>query len=390
MASASPDCCTFDGMRDSFMRSASQVDTNGLFVFSFSGHGLKGVRNDQWGLAPADFDCTIKKLITGSVIIDWLHHVRFQGRYALLILDCCFAGGIAEQIVLNTVQADISIPGLFVLTSCTAHESSLVVTTLGHSVFNYALGNSLYNNTIAQNGRLPIKEVYENCEKCCVALSSLLIAYDQKTKALKWKTMQPEFKGYRLNAFVQSLLDESDSDQTDLGIGRFEFILKYYQFKSKGGKSVVIPDKCQAWLEIVSQPTGPLEELKALDLLDGNLLKSVVASMVYSMASFFVACNLPEIATRNAFIVAFLHVTAAIDSVHRAVELSLHDMVEGLQYYSHVLTKHKIKSKELSKLYNAIRNDLVAGNTEAIEGVDGGEVRHSIRKGLVKMHFCLL
>ena len=127
----------------------------------------------------------------------------------------------------------------------------------------------------------------------------------------------------------------------------------------------------------MSQPNGPLEELKALDLLDGNLLKSAVASMVYSMASFFVACNLPEIATRNAFIVAFLHVTAAIDSVHRAVELSLHDMVEGLQYYSHVLTKHKIKSKELSKLYNVIRNDLVAGNTEAIEGVDGGEVRHS-------------
>lgn len=370
VASESPGSCTFDGMKKSFIESASKVDTNGIFIFAFSGHGLKDVSNDQWGLAPSDFNSSPNTLVTAGLIVEWLHFVRFQGRFVLLILDCCYAGGIAEQIVINTVKADIPIPGLFVLTSCTAHESSLVITTLGHSIFNFALGTSLYNNTAVQHGRLAIKEVYESCEKCCIAMSSLLIGYDKNTKELKWKTMQPEFKGYQLNGFIQSLLEESD-EQTDLGVGRFEFALKYYHFKSKGGKSIVIPDKCQAWLEIVSQSNGPLEELKGLELLNGSLLRSVVASMVYSMASFFVACQLPEISTSNAFIVAFLHVTAAVDSVHREVELTLEDILEGLQYYNHVLVKQGIKSKEIRKLHNIIQNDLLASKGGGIEEVDG-------------------
>lgn len=363
-------------MHQSFMEAASKVDTNGIFVFYFTGHGLKiragkGSQSDEWGLAPMDFDCTRNTFITAAVLVSWLQYVRFQGRYAFFILDCCYASGIGEKLVIDAVEAEIPVPGLFVLTACTALESSLVLPILEHSIFNFFLGHCLFNSYYCQRGRLPIKKVYEECQKCCLALSSLLIGYDSKLKLLKWNMMQPEMKYFNLTEFVESLLSESDStEQTDSGLpNRFQFALEYYKSGTK--KSVIIPDKCQAWLEIVSQPNGPLDELHKRQFIEGKMLTAIVASMMYSMASFFVARQQPDMSSSNTFIVSFLHVVAAIDRVHGSVSFTLTDLKICLEFYATALDKHKISPGDLRRLYNVICRD-ISKRSDSSEGTDSG------------------
>ena len=351
-------------MRRTFLFAANKVDTNGIFIFHFTGHGLKvGKAGEyQWGLVPADFDRTKEKFITGEKITSWLHGVRFQGRYVLIILDSCYSGGMAEVIATGTVEHELPIGGLYVFTSCTANEASLVVTALGQSIFNYFFCSNLFKS-YAQPGKLPIKEIYENCDACCMAFSSLLLSYDSTEDVLKWRMMQPEFKYYQLTAFVQSFFDSEE--QTDAAApGRFSFVLEYYDFTRHTKKRQPIEDKCLSWLQTASCSEGALAELEKRELLNGPILSAAVASMMYSVASIFIACDQENVTDPNIFIIAFIHVLAAIDNIHRDLEISRNDLKLGLEYYVDVLRKHKIPPGRLNKLYTKI--------VEGEEGTDSG------------------
>ena len=380
-------------MHKTFMESASKVGTNGIFVFCFTGHGMKVGRN-EWGLAPVDFNYTKEKFITAATLISWLHYVRFQGRYALFVLDCCYAGGIAEQLAKETVNADIPIPGLFVFTSCTANESSLVVTSMGHSIFNYFLTSSLFNS-YSQPGQLLIKAVYEDCDACCMAFSSLLVSYEARMGLLKWSMMQPEFKFFELPRYLQSLFQDEPEDtdggieETDAGPpGRFQFAIEYYKFPKRGSKqrSPVLADKSLAWLEIASKPGGALFELHDRHLVVGRLLSAAIASMMYSMASIFIACNQYNITDTNVFIISFIHVIAAVDRVHKDIDLTRYDLKLALEYYCDPLRRHKIKHGELTGLYNRIVNDIATEQLQAAsspenegqEFTDSGETPNEV------------
>ena len=364
--------CTFDGMHKAFMESASKVGTDGIFVFCFSGYGMK-VGDNEWGLAPADFNYTKEKFITAATFISWLQCVQFKGQYALFVLDCCYAGGIAEQLAKETVNADVPIPGLFVFTSCTANESSLVVNALDHSIFNYFLTSCLFNSN-SQPGQLKIKTVYEDCNACCMAFSSLLLSYKAENDLLKWSMIQPEFKYFQLPRYLQSLYQE-EREETDTGPpGRFQVVTEYYKFQKKGSRQQppVLADKSLAWLETVSQPEGALFELHNRRLLVGRLLSAAIASMMYSMASIFIACNQDNIADINVFIVSFIHVIAAVDRVHQNLHLTRRDLMLALEYYFDALRRNKINAGDLKSLYKCIVNDIATEQLHAASSPEKG------------------
>ena len=362
--------CTFDGIRKAFLESASNVGTNGIFVFCFTGYGMK-VDDNEWGLVPADFDYTKEKLITAATIISWLECVKFKGQHALFVLDCCYAGGIAEQLAKETVNADVPIPGLFVFTSCTANETSLVVNALGHSIFNYFLTSCLFNSN-SQPGQLKIKAAYEDCNACCVAFSSLLLSHKVENDLLKWTKIQPEFKYFQLSRYFQSLYQE-EHEETDTGPPhRFQFVSEYYKFQKKGSREQPpdLADNSLVWLETVSQPGGALFELHDRQFLVGQLLSAAIASMTYSMASIFIACNQDNITDINVFIVSFLHVIAAVDRVHQNLELTRRDLRLALEYYCDALRRQEINVGELKSLYKRIVNDIAA---EQLQGASSPE-----------------
>ena len=260
---------------------------------------------------------------------------------------------MAEVIAIGTVEHELHIGGLYVFASCTANEASLVVTALGQSIFNYFFCSNLFKS-YAQPGKLPIKEIYENCDACCMAFSSLLLSYVSREDVLTWRMMQPEFKYYQLTAFVQSYFD-SEEEQTDSAApGRFSFVLEYYDFSRHTKKIQPIEDKCLPWLQTAASSEGALAELEKRELLNGPILSAALASMMYSVASIFIACDQENITDPNIFIIAFIHVLAAVDNIHRDFEISRNDLKLGLEYYVDVLRKHKIPPGRLNKLYTKI------------------------------------
>ena len=312
----------------------------------------------EWGLAPSDFDYTKETFITGALLAEWLQQTAFQGRYVLFILDTCYSGGIGNDIVLNSVT-DTSAAGIYVLTSCTANESSMVVSALGKSIFNHFLTSSMLNS-YSQIGKIYVKQLYEDSDACCMAFSALLLSYDSKHGLLKWSMMQPEWKQYYLPDYLRSLYAEEESlEETDsgaVGAGRFEFILKLYNYEQKLKKNTV-PAKCLQWLDTVSDPNkGPLLELEKREALWGRILTAAIASMMYSVASIFIACEDHDLKVNepNIFIISLLHVVAAVDKIHQDLPLTSDDVRVALDYYIEALNKHKVSLKPLMKLRNKI------------------------------------
>ena len=117
--------CTFKGMKSSFVKAVKSVGEDGLLVFHLSGHGFT-VRDDQWGLAPSDFDYTESTYVTARVLNDWLD---CKAKHVLFTLDCCYAGGLADALGFT----DIAHRSSFVLCAGTAMEASYSIDELGNS-----------------------------------------------------------------------------------------------------------------------------------------------------------------------------------------------------------------------------------------------------------------
>ena len=359
---------TYEGIKRSFQEQAARVGLNGLFIFHFTGHGLS-IRASESGLAPSDFNYTKERLITGANIAEWLAEIQFQGRYVLVILDCCFAGGVANELTLATAAEHIPIAGLYVLASCTANESSKVITALGHSIFNYFFCKTVDSCHVCP-GHFPVQEVFTINHECCEAFSSLLVTYN-KRDGLYWGTMQPQM---RFLGLTEMLFGEEAVDAA--GPGRFQFAMKYFS-QSKisklpiGGKD----DKFLAWLETVADYDSPLATLNNKGLLEGHLLSAAIATMMYSAGSIFVACyKTDQVTDPDLLLLAFVYIIAAIDRLRHDVELTLEDLKISVEYYADSIRKHELRSKKIAKLYERIVNDLQQQSMGGAEVTDSAEV----------------
>ena len=343
-ASKQPEQCTFDGMKVGFQEQAKKVGQNGLFVFHFSGHGIK-VRNDEWGLAPVDFDYRRETYLTADVLNQWLQEAGCKAKHILFTLDCCYAGGIANELTTsgNWSEKDL---GLYVISACTANEASLVLGPLGHSIFTYFLAQAISKLT-SRPGQLPVHEIFKECQACSVALSSLLIKHDPQS-GLSVRTMKPQMQ---MKSVVEELMREG-SDQPDVaGVGRFEFVVQLYD-KSQPKPS--LDDKTHAWLETLPDTNGPLMELERRHVLHGKILNAALCSMMYSIASIEIEFNRTNVENLNHFLIAFMHAVATLDLLKQGVKVNTTQLVQSWGFYREVLVKHNMNDKELIKLYDRL------------------------------------
>ena len=343
-ASKQPNECTFSGMRKGLQQQAQKVGPNGLLVFHFSGHGIR-VRSNEWGLAPVDFDYTRETYLTADILNQWLHEVQCKGKHILFTLDCCYAGGIAKELTSSGNFEPVA--GLYVMTACTAYETSLVLGPLGHSIFTFFLSWALYSAKPAL-GQLPVRKIFDECHSCSMALSSLIVSYNPSGE-LKWGTMQPQLRVLDLKSVVIEMMGQGE-EQTDAAqVGRFLFATQLYE-STKPMPPLV--DKCIAWLETTSNmKDGPLVELERKNLLGGRVLEAVMCAMLYSVASIEVACDRDNVANPNLFVTAFMHVVASIDLIHHGVEFTKTQFVRGWGFYREVLLNNEINDDGLRKLY---------------------------------------
>ena len=343
-ASGDPERCTTEGMKMTFQEAAKRVGKNGLFVFHFSGHGIK-VRNDMWGLAPMDFDYSSTTYITASVLCRWLNEAQCCAKYILITLDCCYAGGIGKELA---TQASVErSENLFVLSACTANETSLVLASLGHSIFTYFLSEFVFKFGREKSGVLPMKKIFSECQVCCESLSSLLVSYS-KESGLQLKVMQPQIA---VRNIVSDGIDSTDSPAA-VPIGRFQFIQELYDY---GQHIAPLDDKSLAYLESIrDSASGPLFQLVRRDLLlRKKVIVSVLCSIMYSLASIELACDDSannKIRNLNLSITAFMNAASAIDMVYQGVEYDGFTFLLSWLFYKEVIRKNNIPVRGMEEL----------------------------------------
>lgn len=371
-ASKQPSNCTAQGVKEVFQTFASQVGPDGLFLFHFSGHGIK-VRNDMWGLAPMDFDYSTATYITAEVLSKWLNEIQCKAKYILITLDCCYAGGIGKEL---TGQADVRRGvNLYVLSACTANETSLVLGSLGHSIFTYFLSHFVLKLS-KDRGHLPMREIFSECQACCECLSSLLVTYSEES-GLQLKVMQPQF------AVRNIVSDDKEEVDAAVPIGRFQDILKLY---NQALKIHPLDDKSLAYLDSLRDiPDGPLFQLERRGLLTGKVILSVICSIVYSLASIEVACdsNLAKVKNLNLSITAFMQAASAIDMIHHDVEFDGLTFFLSWQFYKEVMRRNHVVLGGIKQFEARVRQFYrlqprqESGNVPTARGVDmtdSGEV----------------
>ena len=87
------------GLRSAFQRVAAAAGPDDLFLFFFSGHGNQ-VRGTVSATEPDGRDETIE-MVDGAITDDELSQMfqQVRARTALLVLDSCFSGGFARDVV---------------------------------------------------------------------------------------------------------------------------------------------------------------------------------------------------------------------------------------------------------------------------------------------------
>ena len=272
-----------------------------------------------------------------------------MGKCALLILDLCFKEELAETIPLTDFPSHIPDPKMVIFMSAISNEVSHITLSLfERPLFPLFFASSLKASS-SLRGNIALKPVYDACSQCCLAFSSLLISYSNE-KGLKWSPMQVTLKQFDLKLPFRELLETYEQvDYHEGVVDRFQFVKTYYDYSKK---PVIIHDKCQAWLDDVSSPDGSLDVLKKYHLFEDQVgQRLLLVSMVYSMGSFFMACDERRIISEtNTFIVAFVHVLAALDKVYLNIVVDIDDMIVALQCYLDLLNKHRFQVGSLKSL----------------------------------------
>jgi hypothetical protein len=348
VAKLEPDSCTFAGMKNAFQEQAKRVGKEGAFFFHFSGHGIR-VSNDQFGLAPVDFDYTENTYITASVLSQWLREANCEAKCVVFTIDCCYAGGLALALTRGSDKLT-PFPGLYVMAACTANEVSVILGTLGNSIFCYFLSHAIQNVEFSP-GHFPVRSIYEKCKKLSIALSSLLLSYD-KTSGVSWKTMQPELAQSTLTQTVLELSGEGN-EQTDAGIMRFSYATELYDSTSRGGIKT-LNDKCCNWLELTYvDSNGGLSQLREEGILGQEqcVMDTVLCCMLRSVASIQLDCDSTTVASPNLYLTAYMRVVTVISYACSGAKFDVRECVLGLLHYQHCLQQHKIDTQSLLQLY---------------------------------------
>ena len=325
--------CSKDALNTLFVDYASEVEEGGIFILYFSGHAitLKGLDGkDECILAPADFKGDINSSITSENIIEWLDTAKCKAEHVLIILDCCFAGGIGEKIA----SSEHIKPTVHVICACSASEASLPMTALGNSFFSYFL---LYAMKKYQpKGQFALDAMMEEVGELCQSFSSLLMHYT-KDGVLKPKLIQPE---------VHSNSDDVDYD--DNHNHNLNTLFRLYDQKLP--KKLYLHQRALQWLKS-SAVQGSLKTLFSLMPMPEFLYDSIFCALLYSVSSFQLAYDQSHLAERNLFITAAISVVSAIGYSNPEVDITIDQLTLGLKYYYMPISSNGFQANQLEKLF---------------------------------------
>ncbi|XP_065194063.1 uncharacterized protein LOC135825248 isoform X4 [Sycon ciliatum] len=241
LSEAALDSATEENVKARLSEQAAKVQDNGILFFSFSGHGgqKKPDKNvaenvaenvdenvdeiEEFYIAAAD-----PQRMGASLFVDSLGTCK--GRNAVIVMDCCYAGGLLENIRQSKWKNSFNV---YTLAASKRNEKTLHFADLGPSLFTFFMACYLERN--ATLGKLPIRSSMGYCKALCPAFARLLYMTDKqkvKLKAERKSTIPNPIYDYRpkttesgekaplikshlhplTSSFINKLMDDPDDD----------------------------------------------------------------------------------------------------------------------------------------------------------------------------------
>lgn len=350
--------CSFASMKRILCEQAKKTGRKGLFIVYYAGHGMK-VANDRWTLVPMDLNPNDSStFLTAEVLGEWIRESECKAR-VLCILDCCYSGAVAHDLM-GACSGACAV-SVSVIASCRMFDTDLALGPLQHTVFAYFFAYALRKMVAPppdSNCKLPLASIFEECKACCQALSSLYWKYDSRFDSVMSGTMCPQYEHSAVDLSTEEMTDGSECDHELLWIQRF---FKPRLFTKRKQPHM----QCLKWLEVLSDPkTGPLRELAERQLLlKAEVLRSVVCTIMHSIASIQLQFDPSVVGNSDVFLNTFCHVARTISSVdasaatlhHSQIELDSKDLKESLVFYREVVSRNMGVSDELEYLHRQLQ-----------------------------------
>ena len=381
------------GLSTLIIDSARSVGPEGVFVFTFSGHGIKAVKNstEQPVLPLINHTSEEPECLSGSDLVELiLYKANFRGKKVILVLDCCFSGGITKWLNYNQNSE-----GKFrSISACSPYQTSIQLDPLGHSIFTYFLLDALKGREgIVESCkhehpdqgiriRLCLKDIFEHICNSSWALSAMYIKYDPVTQSLRGCTMTPEVSSkLKRTQSEENMLDAVET--TDGGRyqdpqGRLQIIQKYWKAfpRAMADTSRRMPQNSYRWLRQQMVPNGPLSMLQEKGHFKGKVVQAVLCALANSVAAIHLYERHPWNGKARLFIVDFTEIISIV------VPVSLEEVEDHLQfssikevlsyYYAAYRSVEFPDVSELKSLFRMIAADQIhAENQIAQESTDG-------------------
>ena len=400
VASEDPGCLFMRaGLSKLLVECARSVGEEGILVITFSGHGTTVVRDgtEQAVLALIGHtterpDCLDGKDISQSVQTT----AKFRGKKVLLVLDCCFSGGIAEWLQYNERAGEI----FRTIAACSPYQTSIQLEPLDHSIFTYFLLDALRGSQAISescqveqremNGpmvSLSLQDIFVHICDSSWALSAMYIKYDKASQSLHGCTMTP---------VVTSKLEQSRSEENMLdavemtdgpyegsnGEERLQFLQKHWKaFPRVQASERWLPQNSYKWLREQAKPDGPLAMLEKRGHLAGKVLQATICALSNSVASIHLYEKHPWNGRARLFIIDMTEILSVVESAvsdgeqvmvrHKAVR-------EALTYYFAVYKSVEWPDRsELRSLYR-----MLADEEESTDGLVSAE------EPCIHIHMC--
>ena len=330
--------CKKGALSTLFVNYARKVEEGGIFIFHFSGHGIliRGDRN-EWVLAPADFSGNGNTGISGYELLKLIEIAECRARHVLIILDCCYAGGIGRQVASSENLMKVK-PGVYVMCACAAKEVSLALAALGNSIFTFFLLH--YFEKDHKKGRLNVKVVMTDVAEMCQCFSSLMLRYTEKD-GLRSAMMQPQVDTMAVIEVGSINIDEVDGN-------RFSLLFSLYD---KTLSKPSLHKAAQQWL-MSSSVQDAIETLYTRMPLSLPLQDGIVCAMMYSMACIHLENDKSRMVERNYILTVIVTVLSAIGFKIPDIKLSLSSLKMVLKYYYKPIYSLGISAEPIVRLWS--------------------------------------
>lgn len=325
------DDCTKEGLRDTFQTCAKMVEQNGNFIFYFAGHGYEC--GGGCILSPVGFNkLNVQSGISGDDLLNWLNAAECKANNLLFIFDCCYAGNLGKMLTRDENLKTKA--NLFVMCGCAPNEKVCSFSILRHSIFTYFLLDYLKTSVCTQE--LDIVLATKNIAELCCSFSCLLRVCIQGE--VHDSTFEPCYYLIKCEGIFSKASSEKPAPS--------EIVNLLKKFKKEKAEWPL--KSLKNWLQSHTIKEA-LSKLCPRIPFSENLQGAIISALLYSAAFIQHKDTSDKKVLEKRGL--FLQIAVEVSNSIKPFEITIYQVILGLEHYLCAVRSLHIDSSELHILY---------------------------------------